>query len=245
MLNAVAVVLLSIISLTQVVVVNAKSQSTVIPASFVAPAAPTVTTLTAFPVNLPTTRDYKIPTTAYRITQTSSLYAKKKKNAPASTKKVQVKLLKHVAGTGQAGDVVQVTPAFFNNKLRPNKSAEIISDEQVEEERSQAEENDILRKAKASELQERLTDTTITIKRKAGPDGQLFGGIGAKIIMNEILAEIQDDFLEGKGVKVTEVLDGNGKKIRGDIKHIGDFGARVALLNGVSAKLAVAVREED
>ena len=111
--------------------------------------------------------------------------------------------------------------------------------------RSQAQEKDILRKAKASELQERLTDTTITIKRKAGPDGQLFGGIGAKIIMNEILAEIQDDFLEGKGVKVTEVLDGNGEKIRGDIKHIGDFGARVALLNGVSAKLAVAVRAED
>ena len=177
-------------------------------------------------------------------TSYSSLYAKKKKNAPAAAKKVQVKLLKHVAGSGQAGDVIQVTPAFFNNKLRPNKSAEIISDEQVAEEQSQAEEDERIKTSKASELQELLSGMIINIKRKAGPDGQLFGGIGAKLIMEEVQKKVTDEFLNEKWVKVTEVLDENGKKMRGDIKHTGEFGARIALLSDVSAKLSLVVEAE-
>ena len=80
----------------------------------------------------------------------------------AATKKVQVKLLKHVAGTGQAGEVVMVTPAFFNNKLRPTKSAKIISDEDVESERAEAEALAESTKATATELQEKISEMILT-----------------------------------------------------------------------------------
>jgi large subunit ribosomal protein L9 len=215
-------------------------------ATFIVPASPTVTRSSK---NIPITDHLtyarsQVITSGYGLYSSTQLQSKKKKAAPAAAKKVQVKLLKHVAGSGQAGEVIQVTPAFFNNMLRPNKSAEIISDEQVAEEESKKQENESKNKAKANELQEQLIGITLRLKRKAGPDGQLFGGIGPKIIMSELQAVVNDSFLDQKWVKVAEVLDENGKKIRGDIKYTGDFGAKIALLSGISAKIGITVEAE-
>ena len=64
------------------------------------------------------------------------LYAKKKKKDTTVGKsgKIQVKLLKYVAGTGSAGEVIMVAPAFFANKLQKTGSAVRISDDDVEKE---------------------------------------------------------------------------------------------------------------
>eukprot|EP00980_Cylindrotheca_fusiformis_P019447 scaffold6708_cov134-Cylindrotheca_fusiformis.AAC.17 len=182
---------------------------------------------------------------ARRPESPTQLQAKKKKTAPAATKKVQVKLLKHVAGSGQAGEVILVTPAFFNNKLRPMQAAEMISDEEVAEELAKKEAKEKEERAKAEELKETLDAIALQLKRKAGPDGQLFGGIGPKTIMSELQAEVNDDYLNNKWVKVTEVLNEDGKKIRGDIKHTGDFGAKISLLSGISAKIDISVEAEE
>ena len=152
-----------------------------------------------------------------------------------------MKLLKHVAGTGQAGDVIQVTPAFFNNKLRPTNSAAIISDEEVAKERAEGEEMEREINEKAKELQATLSETTLTLTRKAGPEGQLFGGIGPKVIMSELEKVNGSKFLSQKWVKISEILDENGKKMRGDIKHTGSFGARINLKKDISAKFAIEV----
>lgn len=181
----------------------------------------------------------------YYHQSSSQLQAKKKKAAPAAAKKVQVKLLKHVPGSGQAGEVILVTPAFFNNKLRPNQSAEIISNEEVADAAAKKEAKEKEEKAKATELREILNDVTLQLKRKAGPDGQLFGGIGPKIIMSELQSEVTDVYLNEKWVKVAEVLDENEKKIRGDIKHTGEFRAKIALLSGISAKIGITVEAEE
>jgi len=162
-----------------------------------------------------------------------------------SSKKIQVRLLKQVAGTGQKGDVVMVAPAFFQNKLRPSESAEMVSDEEVERERAEAAALEREYVATANSLKERIEGLDLTIARKAGPDGQLFGGIGPKTIIEELKKQLDnDDFLDGKGVKVSAILDGDGKKMRGDIKHAGTFKATISLAKDISAKFPIVVEPE-
>lgn len=181
---------------------------------------------------------------------TTAIFGKKKGGGAATSAskgKVQVKLLKHVAGTGQAGDVLMVTPAFFNNKLRPTKSAQMITDQEVAKEQSEAEEEELEAKATAEALQAKISELELTLARKAGPDGQLFGGINPKMIISELQTAIGDetDFLNQKSVKITEILDENGKKMRGDIKHTGKFVSKIALRKGISSSFDILVESEN
>jgi len=176
------------------------------------------------------------------------LYSKKKKAAPAATKKIQVKMLKAVAGTGQKGDVVLVTPAFFNNKLRPTQSASIISDEEVEQEQAERATAEQERTAQANAIKEYVEgNQPLKLTQKAGPDGQLFGAIHAKTVLEAVSKQLSEDdaaFLEQKSIKIA-LLDGEGKKMRGDIKHVGEFQANIALTKNISAKLDIVVEAEE
>ena len=180
------------------------------------------------------------------VRQSTLLFAAKKKS-PAASKRVQVKMLKAVPGTGQKGDVVLVTPAFFNNKLRPTQSAEVISDEDVQKENLERDAEAAAAKAEAMALQEELQAEPLTMKRKAGPDGQLFGGIGAKVIMEELVSQFSshEEYLGRKNVKVVAFTDENDKKIRGDIKHTGDFGIQISLSKDIKANLKISVVPEE
>ena len=170
--------------------------------------------------------------------------------APAAAKKIQVKMLKTVPGTGQKGDIVFVTPAFFNNKLRPTASAAVISDEQVAQEKAQQEAAEQERNTLASELQEYLQANPLRLTRKAGPDGQLFGSINAKAVLTALVAEQVVDaqhagYLEQKNVKIVALVDNsNGEKISGDIKHVGEFLATISLTQKLSAELSIIVDAE-
>ena len=218
---------------------------TVSVASFIAPAAPSLIKSTPAPTETSFARTRAISQGYGLYPSVTALNGKKKGAGTAATKKIKVKLTKHVAGSGQAGDVIQVTPAFFNNKLRPTNSAVFITDEEVEKERIIEDQKETETKEKATELQAKLSEAKLTIARKAGPDGQLFGGIGAKIVMSELMKLGDEDFLSQKNVKITELLDENGKKIRGDIKHTGEFAARVALTRDISAKFELLVEADE
>lgn len=168
--------------------------------------------------------------------------ASKKKSAAGA--KIQVKMLKYVAGTGIVGQVIQVTPAFYHNKLLPTKSAELISNEEMKLEQAQVAAEEKETREKANELKEKLSGITLQIKRTAGPDGHLFGGIGPKAIVDELKMMIVDDFLDQKGVKVMAITDEDGSKLRGDIKHTGKFSAGISLTKDISAKIEVVVAPE-
>jgi large subunit ribosomal protein L9 len=164
-----------------------------------------------------------------------------------ATKKIQVKLLKYVAGTGQPGDIVMVTPAFFQNKLRPSKSAELITDEQVEKQRAGAAAAEKELNESATLLQEKLSssEVTLTFVRKSGPGGHLFGGIGQKVIAEELKKQpIGSDFFSSRGVKIVCVVDSDGNKLPGDIKHTGEFTVSIALTKDVFAQLHIVVQAE-
>jgi large subunit ribosomal protein L9 len=188
------------------------------------------------------------PSTSCRAEVLPLAARKKAATASPASKKIQVKLLKYVAGTGQAGDVVLVTPPFFNNKLRPTKLAELISDEQVQQERAAT--AAMLREleATATVLKKALEeDGPLVLRRKAGPDGRLFGGIGPKLLMEEFkkaTSPSEKDFFDSKGVKVTALMDEDGKKIRGDIKHTGSFQASLSLTKNIMASVNIEVQAE-
>jgi ribosomal protein L9 len=165
----------------------------------------------------------------------------------AAAKKIQVKMLKDVPGTGQRGDVVQVTPAFFNNKLLPSRSAEVISDEEVAAQESEKAAALAQEKIEATALKEALELKTLELKRKAGPDGHLFGGVNAKNVMEEIVSQFpgHNSFWNKKSVKITGLTNGDGKKMRGDIKVLGEFGAEISLTKDIQSSVKLVVVPEE
>jgi large subunit ribosomal protein L9 len=207
-------------------------------ASFVPAAAPLLTSSKA-----PT----EAVSTGYGLYVTSKTerLAKKKSAAAAAPKKFQVKLSKHVAGTGQAGDVVLVTPAFYNNKLRPTKSAEIITDEAVKQEQAEAKEKEDALIAAATEVKAELENFCLVIQRKAGPEGQLFGGIGPKIIVEELSKQLPKKLWDEKCVKIIDLMDEQGTTIRGDLKHIGKFRGNISLTSNISGSLNISIEAEE
>ena len=187
----------------------------------------------------------KVPQPAFcRFHGVAVLQLSKKKAAPAPVKKIQVKMLKYVEGTGHVGEIVMVTPAFFQNKLRPSASAVMITDEEVAKAKLEAEALEKETREKAEVLKERLDGLSITLRRKAGPDGHLFGGIGPKCIMDELETIINDNFLKQKNVKIISITNEDGSEMNGDIKHTGVFNASLSLTKDISGLFGIIVETE-
>jgi ribosomal protein L9 len=250
-------------------------------ASFVPPASPTATHSQPLSWFVPQTTPQPPPTRAAAASPSrastpvlgAALHAKKKGGGGGSgassssttttaTKKIQVKLLKHVAGTGQAGDVILVTPAFYNNKLRPTKSAQLISNDEVQQELAARQQQQAAMQARAMAIKELLeiensgSAPFLKLARKAGPGGQLFGGIGVKCLVQELQNRLEKDelldddlrdFLKSKGIKITTIVDAkSGEALSSDIKHTGDYSATIALTaTGESAKFDISVTAEE
>ena len=182
--------------------------------------------------------------------------------------KIQVVLLEQVPNIGQSGDVVFVSSAIFQNQLKRNNKARLISAEEVqrmEEERAQ-EEKEMIEKAKATKemleeaMVEKISDAeqcsssedendicgvALELKRKAGPEGNLFGGVNPTMIMEELKSRYPSGSWDGRQVKVTDVKDSDGKDVKKkDIKHIGDYTVTVALGKGVDVTFIVSILEE-
>jgi len=142
---------------------------------------------------------------------------KNKESTSSNAGKVQVKLLQHIAGTGQAGDVIMVKKVFFDNKLRAQKLAKMISNEEVQQDlttkNNQQEkllEEAIMIKDLVEEytnINDDVSDDEATssyvlqfLDNQTGPDGtKLFGGIGPK----KLIEALQKDCVEFKKFATT------------------------------------------
>jgi large subunit ribosomal protein L9 len=200
----------------------------------------------------------------------STLYAKQKGGGatqPVSKKgKIQVVLLETVPKVGQSGDVVFVSSAIFQNQLKRNNKARLISEEEVqamEAEKALAE-KEILEEAiktkqileeamvdKISDAEQCATDgddicgVALEMKRKAGPEGNLFGGVNPKMVMDELRQTYPQGSWDGRQVKLTDVKDSDGKDVKKkDIKHIGDYTVCVTLGKGVDVTFILSILEE-
>ena len=236
---------------------NKAAASTYSRASFVPPASPTLTKAGWPSVANHPSRVQKQIITGYgtellgRKKNTGSSNTSTKTAAvPPVTKngKIQIKMLTSVPKIGQAGDIVFVSSAVFQNQLQRQKKARLISAEEVAliEAEKQKEEAEATQKAIDTKkmMEETMLESlgeecstdqdicgvALTMKRKAGPEGNLFGGINPKMIMEALGDAFPNGSWEGKQVKLTDMKDSDGKDVKKkDIKHTGEYTCIVTL----------------
>jgi len=206
--------------------------------AFISIASHTITTSkTAF------TNIQQSPNLAIYSSYKTTLFQSKKKTPSSVSKggKIQVKLLKDVAGTGRAGETIMVAPAFFSNKLLKTKSAIRISDKELERGRKNEQIKNEEKLKSAKRLKDEIEAATISFSKKAGPDGQIFGKVGDKNIMGNLKEEVSLESLGSKQVKVVSIKDKEGITLDNGIHKIGEYQATLSLLDGISALLNITV----
>lgn len=95
---------------------------------------------------------------------------------------MEIILLKKVAGLGSLGDKVSVRPGYGRNFLIPSGFAVPATEanlQSFEARRAELEHEAAAVTAAAEARRERLAGVTVTIVRRAGDEGRLFGSVGA------------------------------------------------------------------
>lgn len=144
---------------------------------------------------------------------------------------INVILQQDVANLGKTGELVRVRPGYARNYLLPNglaASATTSNVNRLEHERRQAGARNAKAKAAAQEIATKIAATPITLARKAGDEGKLFGSVTTK----EIEAALAD-----KGVTV----DRRKIQLADAIKATGTYELPVKLGFDVTATIKVEV----
>ena len=147
---------------------------------------------------------------------------------------MDVILLENIQSLGGLGDLVSVKPGYARNFLVPYAKAVWAADGarvKVDERRVQLAKLEEERLDVARAKSERLP-AELTVSRKAGEDGKLYGSVSAADIA-EILQE------QGIAVGRSEV-----SLPRGPIKEIGEMDLDILLHPEIRARLVVKVVEE-
>ena len=135
---------------------------------------------------------------------------------------------------GTRGQVVKVAAGYARNFLLPKRLAVAATDANkkiVEQERQAHLRKEVLAKGEAEDLAKLLGAVTISIARKAGENGQLFGSVTAGDIADAL--EAQKFNIDRKKVQLDEA-----------IRTLGDHKVTVKLHREVSTEINVAVVAE-
>lgn len=144
---------------------------------------------------------------------------------------INVILQQDVSNLGKTGEVVRVRPGYARNFLIPNQLASAATTSNVnrlEHEKRQAAARNAKAKAAMQEIATKIAATPISLARKAGEEGKLFGAVTTK----EIEAALAE-----KGVQV----DRRKIQLAEPIKTTGSFELPVKLGYDVTATIKVEV----
>jgi large subunit ribosomal protein L9 len=148
---------------------------------------------------------------------------------------MQIILLEKVVNLGNLGDVVKVKDGYARNFLIPQKKAKRATPAamaEFEARRAELEKAAAEKLAAAQVVAEKMTGTAITVARKAGMDGRLFGSVGNADIADALKAAGFD--VDKSAVRMPE----------GPLKAIGEFPLDIALHTDVLANITVTVAAE-
>ena len=98
---------------------------------------------------------------------------------------IHVILQQDVHNLGKTGEVVKVRPGFARNYLLPNQLAAAATTNNVNRlahEKRQAEARNAKAKAATQEIATKISGTSVSLARKTGEDGKLFGSVTTKEI---------------------------------------------------------------
>ena len=148
---------------------------------------------------------------------------------------MQIILLQKMQHLGELGDEVQVKPGFARNYLIPQgKAVAATTTNRADFESRRA---DLVRQqaailATAEARAQALAEVTVTVARRAGEGGRLFGSVGATDIAEAIQAA-------GVDVHKSEV-----RLSEGPIRQTGEHSVAIHLQLGVDATVTVVVEPE-
>ena len=142
---------------------------------------------------------------------------------------MEVILLKNVGGLGSLGDKVKVRPGYGRNYLVPSGfavSATARNLEAFEARRAELEREAAANLAAAQERKVAMEGLRLTIARKAGDEGRLFGSVGAGDIAVA---------LTGAGVTVAKAE----VRLSAALRAVGEFPVTLRLHPEVEAIITV------
>ncbi len=148
---------------------------------------------------------------------------------------MQIILLEKVVNLGNLGDVVKVKDGYARNFLIPQKKAKRATPAamaEFEARRAELEKAAAEKLAAAQAVAEKMIGTAVTVTRKAGMDGRLFGSVGNADIAEALKAAGFD--VDKSAVRMPE----------GPLKAIGEFPLDIALHTDVLANITVTVAAE-
>ena len=148
---------------------------------------------------------------------------------------MQIILLEKVINLGNLGDIVKVKDGYARNFLIPQKKAKRATPSamaEFEARRAELEKAAAEKLAAAQGVADKMNGTAVTVARKAGMDGRLFGSVG-----NADVAEALK--LAGFDVDKAAV-----RMPDGPLKTIGEFPLDIALHTDVLANISVNVVAE-
>ncbi|MDR1728294.1 MAG: 50S ribosomal protein L9 [Acidobacteriota bacterium] len=148
---------------------------------------------------------------------------------------MKVILKQDVEKLGKTGDIVNVAPGYGRNYLIPRKFAVLATPGNIkvaEIERLAFAKRDQRDKDAASLVAQELVKITVTVTRKTGEEGMLYGSVTALDIA---------EFLAARQIEIDK------RKIQLDepIKSIGEFQVPIRLHREVTVPIKVVVESED
>ncbi len=148
---------------------------------------------------------------------------------------MQIILLEKVVNLGNLGDVVKVKDGYARNFLIPQRMAKRATPAamaEFEARRAELEKAAAEKLAAAQAVADKMNGTAVTVARKAGMDGRLFGSVG------------NADIAEALKVAGFDVDKSAVRMPEGPLKAIGEFPLDIALHTDVLANITVTVAAE-
>lgn len=164
--------------------------------------------------------------------------------------KMKVKLLADVKGHGKKGEIILVSPAMYTNVFLPNKQAKAVTEEEIKREQKECAETQQKLLSKAMSIGAQIDSfkgvQKLTLKKKVGSNGQLFGSVMKKTLIEEIqrkLPEIltfEEKFPIVLGIKAIS----DEKSELDEIRKAGLYEVIIQVHPNVSSKFEIEVTSE-
>ena len=149
---------------------------------------------------------------------------------------MRVILTDDLRGTGKKGQAVEVKDGYGRNYLLPRGLALLATESNVKRfeniVKSMQDKKGRSLQA-AADIKEKLEQASLTIKKRAGADGKLFGSVTHK--------DVADAIKEALGLEI----DKKGVKIEEPIRSTGAYTLEVRLEQNVNATVKVEVEKKE
>ena len=149
---------------------------------------------------------------------------------------MEVILLEKIHKLGNLGEQVKVKSGYGRNYLIPAGKAVSATPENIkkfEEQRAELEKAQAEAIEVANQRAEKLKDLVVTIKRKAGSEGKLFGSVGTVDITEAV--EAAGFELEKKEIRLPE----------GSLRTVGEYDIDIHLEADVDTNIKVVIEAEE